>query len=439
MYKSARGLLQYLIVFVGFIPIPIMASPLTIPFWHSLSGHLGQVLKKITQSFNHSQDNYRIKLIYKGNYPETLTNFVAAFKAHEPPPLVQIFEIGTATMLHPKGVIVPVHQVMALSKNRQFNSSQFLPIIQKYYGDERGRLLAMPFNSSSVVLYYNQSLFNQAGIKQIPQTWQDVVKVSKALLAKTNARCGFTSTFPSWVHIETFVNWHGLSFADKNNGVNHLDVSLDYIKPALIHHLSHLRIWQQQHIFEYGGRDSNAVSLFTSGHCAMMLQSSGAYMSLRKMVPFKLGVSQLPYWPRYRQKHYNAVLGGAAIWVVKGFSKDVYQGIAEFLSYLSKPKIQSRWQRLTGYLPVTQKAKDLSAEHSDDMSLLASNIALIQLGEEQQTGAGARLGNYAQIRLYNDEQIEAICSGEISAESAVKEAQTYANFLLRRFESNVRS
>ncbi len=420
------------------LSVPALAKKKHIAFWHSLSGHLGETLTAIGRDFNKENKDYHIDLVYKGNYPETLTNFVAAFKAHLAPPLVQIFEIGTASMLYPKGVIKPVYQLMQKANNANFKSEQFLPEISHYYGDSQGRLLAMPFNSSSAVLYYNQSVLDKANIKMTPETWPQVEKIAKRLLALKLVNCGFSTTFPSWTQIESFSQWHGLGYASPKQGNNPLKVTLNYHAPLLRHHLKKLKQWQDEHVFEYGGRDSNAVSLFTSGKCAMLIQSSGAYMSLSQMVPFQLGVSNLPYWPTHhsREKRHNSALGGAAIWVVNGFDDETYAGVGAFLAYLSEPKVQARWEKETGYLPVTKKARAISLSHHSK-AYKASNIALKQITNNPREKIGERLGNFAQIRLFNDEQIEAICSGNMSVEHALQSAEKHANFLLRRFEKNV--
>jgi sn-glycerol 3-phosphate transport system substrate-binding protein len=419
------------------IAINVEASRVEIPFWHSFAGHLGETLEKICDDFNHSQQKYTIKPVYKGSYLETLTSFVAAFRANEQPPLVQIFEIGTATMLHPDGIIKPVYTLFNADNNPASKKTSFLPAIKRYYSDKEGRLLAMPFNSSSAVLYYNKSLFKKAGIDSLPKTWPEVERVSKILIKKQVVTCGFTTTFPSWIQIETFLNWHGIPFADKDAGISRLDIKLNYQSEALHHHLKKLADWQKEGVFEYGGRDSNAVSLFSSGHCAMLAQSSGAFMGLKKMLSFPLGVSALPYWPEYQKDNGNTVIGGGAIWVVNGFDKSIYKGVSAFLSFLSSADTLSNWQRMTGYLPVTQEAMRLSDKARHNPSKRVSKLAVSQITASKNRSPGARLGFYAQIRVFNDEQVEAICAGTKTVNEALIEAQVHANYLLRRFEKNV--
>lgn len=425
-----KRLLCLLLCCMSFV---LEAKPIEIPFWHSFAGQLGKTLADITASFNKQQKQYRVILVYKGSYLETLTSFVAAFRAKEQPPLVQIYEIGTATMLHPTGIVKPIYQLF----NGRGNQFHFLPAIATYYSDNEHRLLAMPFNSSSAVLYYNRSLLKKAGFHTPPKTWPEVEKVSRKLIKLKLAPCGVTTTFPSWIQIETFLNWHGLSYVKDSRNIDDLNIQLDYGSKALTYHLKQLAIWQSEGIFEYGGRDSSAVSLFTSGHCAMLTQSSGAYMGLSDMVSFQLGVSSLPYWPAFREKEINTVIGGASIWVIEGFDKPTYEGVKAYLSYLSAPKVQSYWQRQTGYLPLSQEAMRLSNQAKSNPTEEVSEIAISQISASDKRSPGARLGYYAQIRLFNDEQIEAICAGTKSVKQALQEAKAQSDYLLRRFAKNV--
>ena len=409
-----------------------LADKLRIPFWHSFTGHLGKTVKLLSREFNSSQNKYQIVPIYKGNYPELFTSFAAAYRAKQHPPLVQIHEIGTATMLGAKDLIKPIYKIMQQDPIDNFSSRIVMPSLRQYYGDEKQRLVAMPFNSSSAVLYYNRALFEQAGIKNAPATWPQVEAISKKLIAKKLVGCGFTTAFPSWINIESFVHWHGQSFVKQDK----LKTVISYQLPALKYHLSMLKKWHQQGIYKYAGRDSNATALFTSGTCAMMIQSSGSYISLKNLSLFNVDVSYMPFWPKYRKVGANGVIGGAALWVINGFSNETYNGINHFLAFLAQDKVQQKWQRLTGYFPIL--AKPLNTSKSLDDNLKASKVALEQVSNSSSLSPGERLGYYAQIRLFNDEQIEAILAGIVNVEQALKHAENHANKLLKRFDSTKR-
>src|SRR3546814_11300614 len=76
-----------------------------------MGGRLGELVKEIADNFNKGQDKYTVVAVNKGNYSETLTAAMAAYLAGKGPTIVQAFEVGPATILAPKGAIVPVYQV----------------------------------------------------------------------------------------------------------------------------------------------------------------------------------------------------------------------------------------------------------------------------------------------------------------------------------------
>lgn len=401
------------------------SQALKIPFWHSLSGHLGKTIVLLSEKFNTQQSDYEIIPMYKGTYPELFTNFAAAYRANLHPPLVQIQEISTQSMLESMQLIIPIYQLMERFPIDGFSSSSFLKPLRTYYGDKEGRLFGMPFNSSSAVLYFNKTLFKKAGIKSAPKTWYDVESISKKLTQNGYSRCGFTTTFPSWINIESFTHWHGLSLAQSDKkGL----LKLNYQLPALKFHLRQLDNWHKTNIYKYAGRDSNATALFTSGHCAMFLQSSGAFSSLKKEASFDVDVTSLPYWPQFRQKGFNGVIGGAALWVINNFDNKTYLGVSRFLAFLSKEKNQAYWQEQTGYFPVL--AKPIKLTRSASYHLKASEVALSQVSNPTQLPSGLRLPHYSQIRLFNDEQIEAILAGLLSVDEALLQSSNYANKFL---------
>jgi sn-glycerol 3-phosphate transport system substrate-binding protein len=125
-----------------------------VQWWHAMGGVNGERVNKIAADFNATQSEYKVVPSYKGNYTETMTAAIAAFRAKEQPHIVQVFEVGTATMMAAKGAIYPVEQVMK-DAGEPFDKSIYLPAVISYYQTSDGELLSMPFNSSTPVLWYN--------------------------------------------------------------------------------------------------------------------------------------------------------------------------------------------------------------------------------------------------------------------------------------------
>ncbi|MDR7457641.1 MAG: sn-glycerol-3-phosphate ABC transporter substrate-binding protein, partial [Armatimonadota bacterium] len=109
----------------------------TVEFWHGFTRPLGDILEGIAADFNNSQTRYRVNASYKGSYPETMVAAIAAFRAGNAPHIVQMFEVGTATMMAARGAIKPVHELFR-EAGIPFDPSIYLPAVRGYYSAPDG-------------------------------------------------------------------------------------------------------------------------------------------------------------------------------------------------------------------------------------------------------------------------------------------------------------
>ncbi len=408
----------------------LQAKPQPIVLWHSMAGNLGTAFQTITNEFNHIQSAYVIKPIYKGDYIESLTSFAAAFRAHQPPDLIQVFEVGTATMLAPRGIIKPVDEIMQ-AEGLSLPKADMFPAVLAAYSNG-GQLMAMPFNTSVPSLFYNADALAKVGYtaQNFPRTW-DELEVLAARLKHEGFACVYTSAYPAWILIESFSATHGLGLIDPNTK------RAIFNNKKIVHHLQRLVRWQGLHYFEYGGRTDDATVLFSSGRCPLLSQSSGAYNSLTELVPFHVGMAPLPMEDKSPGIRFNNVAGGAALWAVAGQSASVYRGMALFFTYLASPKVQQRWHEATGYLPLGSVGvyQKLADESQNPALGLAAQEFMGNTGEI----VPLQLGPFNQIRAINDEALEAIFAGIKGPQQAMDEAVQRANHALLRFSHNTHS
>ncbi|MBF0278089.1 MAG: sn-glycerol-3-phosphate ABC transporter substrate-binding protein UgpB [SAR324 cluster bacterium] len=408
-----------------------------IQWWHAMSGQLGETVNHLVKGFNDSQSDYVLKAVHKGNYTETMTAAIAAFRAKQQPHIVQVFEVGTASMMAAKGAIYPVHELMA-DAGEPFNESSYLSAVIGYYTTTDGKLLSMPFNSSTPVLYWNKDAFKKAGLDRAPTTWQEVGEYSKKLIASGAAECGFTTGWQSWVQLENFGTWHNTAFASKENGFAGLDTEMQFNSPLHVRHIKQMADWQKEKIFVYGGRRSTGNPMFVEGKCAMLTNSSASYGGIKQSAKFAFGTSKLPYYEGVAGAPQNSIIGGATLWVLKGGSKEEYKGVAKFMTYLSGIEAQTYWHKNTGYVPITNAAykmvKDSGYYSTPDGA--DRDIAILQMSSKAPTGnsRGLRLGNFVQARDIINEELEAIWAGKKTAQQGLDDAVSRSNALLRKFE-----
>jgi sn-glycerol 3-phosphate transport system substrate-binding protein len=410
-----------------------------IQWWHAMGGELGEKIKEIAAGFNASQDDYVLTPVYKGDYTETMTGAIAAFRAGEQPHIVQVFEVGTATMMAAEGAIYPVYQLMA-DANEPFESDAYLSAVVGYYTTPEGEMLSMPFNSSTPVLYYNKDAFEKAGLdpNTPPKTWAELVAAAEATQA-AGYPCGFTTGWQSWVQVENFSAWHNQPLGTEENGFAGLDTELVFNTTAVVDHVAEMAEWQKTTVFDYGGRRSDSAPKFYTQECVMYMKSSAAYAAVKTNTPdFAFGIGMLPYDDTIEGAPQNSIIGGATLWVLQGHEPEEYEGVAKFFSYLSSPEVQADWHQFSGYLPITEAAYELTKEQGFYDKNPGTETAILQMTLNAPTpnSKGLRFGNFVQIRDVINEELEAVWNGSKNAQEALDEAVERGNRLLREFEDS---
>lgn len=418
---------------------PVAQAQTQITWWHALGGELGELLEGVATAFNESQTDYVVVPSFRGTYTETMTGAIAAFRARQQPHIVQVFEVGTGTMMAARGAIYPIHQLMA-DHDVPFDPAAYLPAVVGYYADPDGNMLSFPFNSSTPIMYYNRDIFAAAGLdpETPPQTWAEVEAASMQILDSGAAPCGFTTSWPSWVMLENLSAWHNVPLGTRANGFAGFDTELVFNNELVARHWDNLKAWQDAGAFRWGGPGPgpDAFPAFYSGECAMVFGSSASRAGVLRNADFNVGFGFQPYYDDVEGAPQNTIIGGATLWVLTGHTDEEYQGVARFFEFLSQPEVQASWHQETGYLPITQAAFELSQQQGyyDQNPGADTSIRQMTLNEPTENSRGIRFGSFVQIRDIISEEMEAVMSGAKTGMQAATDAVTRGNALLREFE-----
>jgi len=435
MHRRTLGVVRSITVAMLLGLAPLAQAATEIQWWHSMTGKLSDKVNELAEKFNASQKDYHVTAVYKGQYDESMTAAIAAYRAGNPPQIVQVFEVGTATMMAAKGAVKPVYQLMA-EAGENFDPKSFLGAVSSYYSDTQGHLISMPFNSSTQVLYLNKDAFKKAGLdpNRPPKTWPEVGAAADKLKASGMA-CGFTTGWQSWVQLESFSAWHNVPFSTLENGLGGPDTRLEFNGPLQVRQIQMLGDWAKKGTFTYAGRKDEPLAKFTSGECGMITTSSGSYANIKASAKFDWEVATLPYWSDVAGAPQNTIIGGATLWVLNQKDPSVYKGIAKFFTFLSSPEVQADWHQSTGYVPITLAAYELTRKQGFYDKNPGTDIAIKELTNKPPTAnsKGLRLGNFVQIRNINDEELEAVWSGQKTAKQALDDAVKRGNEQLERF------
>ena len=415
-------------------------AQIEIQWWHAMTGANNDVIVKLANEFNESQKEYKVVPTYKGSYADTMNAGIAAFRAGNAPHIMQVFEVGTATMMAATGAVKPVHVLMK-EAGEKFDPQAYLPAITGYYSTSKGEMLSFPFNSSSTVMWINRDAFKKAGLDPDapPKIWPEVFEAAKKLKAAGHATCGFSNAWATWVNIEQLSAWHNAPLSTKANGLDGFDTVLNFNGPLHVKHLENLVELQKDKTYDYSGRTNTGEGRFTAGECPIFLTSSAFFGNVRANAKFDFGAAPMPYYSDVEGAPQNSIIGGASLWVMGGKKPDEYKGVAKFFAFLSDTDRQVMIHKASGYLPITKAAyaKTKESGYYKEAPYLETPLLELTNKEPTENSRGLRLGNMVQLRDVWSEEIEAALSGKKSAKEALDAAVNRGNTMLRQFERTV--
>lgn len=420
------------------IAIGMTASPALamteIQWWHAMTGANNDVIVKLANDFNASQSDYKVIPTYKGSYPDTMNAGIAAFRAGNAPHIMQVFEVGTATMMAATGAVKPVYKLMA-DAGEKFDPKNYLSAITGYYSTSKGEMLSFPFNSSSTVMWVNLDELKKVNT-EIPKTWPEVFAVAKKLHDNGHPTCGFSNSWVTWVNLEQLSAWHNVPLASKANGLDGFDTKLEFNAPLQEKHLEKLVELQKDKTYDYAGRTNQGEGRFTSGECAIYLTSSAFFGNVKAQAKFNFTAAPMPYYPDVKGAPQNSIIGGASLWVMGGKSADEYKGVAKFLTFLSDTDRQVYIHKASGYLPITKAAYEKAKAEGfyKDQPYLETPLLELTNKEPTENSRGLRLGNMVQLRDVWAEEIEQALAGKKTAKQALDASVERGNTMLRQFE-----
>lgn len=408
------------------------AEPTEITFWHAMGGRLGEVVDQITAEFNGSQSDVKLTSIYKGGYEDTMTAGIAAFRAGEQPDIIQVFDAGAATIINAPGAVYPVADLLK-EHGVGFDVNKYISGVRYFYADSDGKMIGMPFNSSTPLLYANKEALAKAGVSA-PTTWEEFEAIAPKLVEA--GYIPMAQSHSPWIFAENFHSRHNIQMATANNGFDSTDVKILYNNKDLKMHWAKMKEWLDKGWYGYYGRGwGENQDAFVQGKVAMWLGSSGSFGGLRKSAAFDFSTNYLPYWKGLIEEPKSTFIGGAALFVMSGHSDKEYEATAKFFEYLTKPETQFFWHKETGYVPITNDAYELAKTSGYYAEAPDAEIGILQLSQPGGDWTkGYRLGYYVQIREVMYKNFEQILNGQSTVDQGFDAIEKDSNDLLVRFK-----
>lgn len=420
----------------------VPAAPVAINFWHAMSGHNGEVIEELAKRFNESQSEVVVTTTFQGSYDDEINKLKAGLQSKDVPAVVQVYDLGTRLLVDLK-VITPMQDFI---DREGFEIGDIEPNVANYYTVD-GRLQSMPFNTSNPVLYYNKTLFKEAGLdpEKAPRTWDDVAEYARKLTKKdasgTVTQYGCTFAMYGWF-VEQFIAVQGGYYVNNENGRTARATEATFNGPQGVALLTWWKSLIDEGICANLGRSTtDTKKAFDSGMAAMTLDSTAA---LRDRIDaavgkFDVGVGFLP---RAKEEDYTTagtIIGGASLWIINQRPAEEQEAAWKFVKFMSSADSQAYWHIQTGYYPINAKGYN----HPDDVAWREKypqfQVAIDQLHMSPKTNvtAGGLIGVFPEARQTVEAALEECFSGQATPQDALDKAAASVTQAIKDYNDNI--
>jgi len=398
---------------------------LTMYYPVAVGGPLTKVVGSMVADFEKTHPDIQVKAVFAGNYNDARVKALAAIKAGEPVQLSVLFSIDMYQLLE-QGLIVPFNDLAVTAADKQWLHS-FYPALMEN-GTYKGKIYGIPFQRSTIVMYYNKDAFREAGLdpNKPPATWEQMLAMGKKLVKKDVSgnvqRWGVmipSTGYPYWMFgALAMENGKTLMSADGTHTF--------FDAPAVVAALKYWRKLGEAGIMPKGTIEWGTLRQnFLDGKTAIMWHSTGNLTAVKNNAKFAFGVAMLP-----ANKRRGTPTGGGNFYIFKQASPAERKAAFTFIKWMTSPEQSARWSIATGYIGISPAAYRTKALQDYVMSFPAAAVARDQLKY-----ATAELATYqtGRVRQLLDDAIQAALTGGKTPEAALKEAQAQANRLLRPY------
>lgn len=406
---------------------------ITIEFWHAMADDLGEVVDTLVDDYNASQDQVVVNATFQGSYDDTYNALLGAFDAGSAPNIVQNFDLAAQTMFD-TGRLIPAHELMEPGEEEAF-----LAAPRDYYSDEEG-MVALAFNSSTPIVYYNAEMFEEAGLDEPPRDWDfsTFLEYCEALEASGVEFCATFGTV-GWYFEQILANSGGLYF-NEDNGRTGRATEVEFNTGQGVEVFEFLTgLIQDGHAPNLGNTWSDTDSVFFAREAAMIFDSTAGAAGFDSNADFEVKTAFIPHSDSSEWN--GVVIGGAALWLIDSGDDAVNQAAWDFMRFMTQADPQVTWHTGTGYFPVLASLQedppaDLATFWDDNPNFrtaieqLAATDTELDDGSTNYAVLGGRAGPFPEIRRIIIEAYSAVLDEGQTPQEALDEAAERANSAL---------
>ena len=398
------------------------ATELTMYYPVAVGGPLTKIVDGFVDDFMKENPDIKVKAIYAGNYNDARIKALTALKSGQPAQLSVMFSIDIYELIE-QDAIVAFDDVVKTDEEKAWLDS-FYPTLMEN-GRTAGKTWGIPFQRSTIVMYYNQNAFRAAGLdpRKPPATWDELVAMGKKLTKPDGSQWGVmipSTGYPYWM-FGALAMQNGQVLMNGDGNATYFD------NPAVIKALAFWKDLGEKHkvmpqgTIEWGTLRQN----FLEGKTAIMWHSTGNLTAVKENANFDFGVAMLP-----ASKRRGTPTGGGNFYIFKKTTSEERRAALRLIQFMTSPEQSAEWSMKTGYMgisPATYETNKLKA--------YIKGFPYASVARDQLKYATAELSTYqtGRVRKLLDDAIQAALTGSKTPEEALKEAQAEADRLLRQY------
>ena len=405
------------------------AAQVEITFYYpvAVGGPITKTIDQMAADFEKENPGIKVKPVYAGSYQETIVKAITANKAGTPPTTAILLSTDMFTLID-EDAIVPFNELATSSEDQAWMKS-FYPAFMAN-SQTGGKVWGIPFQRSTIVLYWNKELFKEAGLdpNRPPANWKEMLEYAQKL-TKRDASGNATqwgvqipsSGFPYWL-------FQGLTTPNDVELMNAAGTETYFDKPAVVDALAYWVDLGRKHkvmptgVIEWGTTPKD----FFEKKIAMMWTTTGNLTNVKNNAKFDFGVAMLP-----ASKRRGSPTGGGNFYVFKKATKAEQQAAVKLAKWMTQPERAAQWGIDTGYVAVRPDAWQTAK-----MTEYVKGFPVAAVARDQLQYSVAELSTHDNQRVTKalNDGIQAALTGAKTPEQAMKDAQAEASRILRSYK-----
>lgn len=404
------------------------ANPVEISFYYpvAVGGAVTKTIDSMVADFEKANPDIKVKAIYAGTYQESIVKALTAFKGGTPPTLAVLLSTDLFTLID-ENAIVPIDSLAGSADDKKWIDGFYKGFMENSQTD--GKTWGIPFQRSTIVMYYNKSLFKQAGLNpdKAPANWNEMVEAAKKL-TRRDAN-GNVTQWGVKIPSTGFGYWMFQAMTASNDAIlmNNVGTKTYFDKPGAVQALQHwVDLTTRDKVMPAGSIEWGTIPKdFLEQKAAMIWTTTGNLTNIRTNASFPFGVAMLP-----GIKHPGSPTGGGNFYVFNKTSPAEQQAAMKFIRFATEPARAAQWSIATGYVAPRQDAWD-----TPEMKKYLQDVPAADVAREQMKYGVAELSTHDNQRVTKalNDNLQAALSGTKTPEVALKDAQREAERILRAY------